>query len=592
MSEQRRLKIGEITPRFCHYLRFVNETPLLNVENWEQYHQYSRTGGGTRPGILEYWSEQEGGKRWYFRIRRGLRWSDGAFVTSEDVRYTIEDVLLQPELKRFLTNSEHSIIMMPEWEWLFWGEEAVQIEKEGENCFSLIFSQKYPDFVRQQVRSARWQMLLRPSHYLKKFHWKYGDTDFIRADMQKNGFDGVRWSEYYQWRDPPIREAGYHNPARIPEIWNYPVLDPWRFTEESSPKRWYMEKNPWYYERDGNGDRLPYICGIERSLYKDEQKLREAVENGEVDIAGCYLKSKELDKYKKLAKVCGYTVKCLPMWQVQPAVLLINQCPANSRLRTLVQQRKFREALSCLLDRERMNRKLYGGMGRCAQAAPGKQSLWYHREWEQRAARYDPWRARMLLMACGMEFQAEKAFWEGERLRLKMVYYPVTPVADEAAEEITAAFEKGGIHVEGIRLDNGSQMGEYQEKNEHVLGIWEMTGDDPMLPYQIGGLSDPIPLWWHWYETKGREGEEPTAEAKQLYSLRDRLKAAENDKERIDIGEKIWKLQAENLWCIGIAADVPQIFLYTDELRNICENEREYLPGVLLGARRWKWEEY
>ena len=43
----------------------------------------------TIPGLAESWKESDGGKTWTYKLRDGLKWSDGKPLTAEDVAWTI-----------------------------------------------------------------------------------------------------------------------------------------------------------------------------------------------------------------------------------------------------------------------------------------------------------------------------------------------------------------------------------------------------------------------------------------------------------------------------------------------------------------------
>ena len=76
------LRLAEITKGFCHYLRFINEACLLETEDRRYWHHYSRIDGEILPGILEEYTVDSSGRRHTYKIREGLRWSDGEPVTT------------------------------------------------------------------------------------------------------------------------------------------------------------------------------------------------------------------------------------------------------------------------------------------------------------------------------------------------------------------------------------------------------------------------------------------------------------------------------------------------------------------------------
>src|SRR5690554_2310358 len=55
------LRYSEIHPKFCHYLRHINEAALLELGPSNKYHHYSRIEGPVRPGIFEKWESDEEG---------------------------------------------------------------------------------------------------------------------------------------------------------------------------------------------------------------------------------------------------------------------------------------------------------------------------------------------------------------------------------------------------------------------------------------------------------------------------------------------------------------------------------------------------
>ncbi len=587
------VRYAEINPRFCHYLRHINEAALLETGPSDRWHHYSRMDGPVLPGVLEKFESSADAREHTFWIRKGLRWSDGEPVTTRDVRYAVRDVLLHPEIQPFLTNSEGSLILMPEWEWLFWGDAPVVLEERDEYCFTLRFAQPYPAFITQQVRSARWQMLLRPFHYLRRFHKAYADPEELSAQMCEAGFGPAQWGAYYNSVDPAVREAGYFLPARIPHIERYPTLDPWVYEPGATLEHCRLTRNPYFYAVDEAGNQLPYISAVERTLKGNHEELMQHILQGKSDFAGCFLKLADQPILNKAGRQHDFSVLSLRLWQVQQVVYLINQCPEQEILRPILQDVRFRQAVSLCIDREKLVRELFLGKGEPSQATAGKDKPYFRPEFARSFARYDLEKANSLLDEMGLTRRTAQGMrvLPGDEV-LELVYFQVTPPADEAAAHLKEQLAKIGLELRVIRLDHGSQMGQWQLRNRHVFGVWEMPGDDPLIPYQVGGLSDPVPLWWKWYESRGRQGVEPSEPGKKLYALRDRMKQAQTDEQRYALAEELYRLQAQQLWVIGIAADTPQLFVARNGLGNLrCAAEKGYfLSTALLGARQWYWK--
>ena len=70
------------------------------------------------------------------------------------------------------------------------------------------------------------------------------------------------------------------------------------------------------------------------------------------------------------------------------------------------------------------------------------------------------------------------------------------------------------------------------------------------------------PLWGKWYESKGREGEEPPAEIKQLYEWHDKWTQT-GDPQYMD---KMLKYNAENLLTVGTLSSPPNPHVFNKDL--------------------------
>jgi len=50
------------------------------------------------PGLAYEWTNSPDGKTWTFKLRKGLRWSDGEPLTADDVIFTLNDVIYNPAI--------------------------------------------------------------------------------------------------------------------------------------------------------------------------------------------------------------------------------------------------------------------------------------------------------------------------------------------------------------------------------------------------------------------------------------------------------------------------------------------------------------
>ncbi|MFD2757398.1 ABC transporter substrate-binding protein [Gulosibacter faecalis] len=60
---------------------------------YENLVQYSAEDGSPTEGLAESWETEEDGARWVYHIREGMQWSDGEPITSEDVKWTYDQMM-------------------------------------------------------------------------------------------------------------------------------------------------------------------------------------------------------------------------------------------------------------------------------------------------------------------------------------------------------------------------------------------------------------------------------------------------------------------------------------------------------------------
>ena len=60
------------------------------------------------PGLAESWSVAPDQKTWTFKLRQGVRWSDGEPLTADDVVFTWNDIMYNPEFNRLTSTCSAS----------------------------------------------------------------------------------------------------------------------------------------------------------------------------------------------------------------------------------------------------------------------------------------------------------------------------------------------------------------------------------------------------------------------------------------------------------------------------------------------------
>lgn len=573
------LRYTEYTIGYDHYLRHLNEADLL-----EQRPEpgvavcFKWIEAEPQPGILEHWSQADDAKSFTFRIRRGLRWSDGVPVTTEDVRYCIEHVLLNKNVTPVLPR------------WAKWGGTPVKLDVIDERTFRLTFGRSYGLFV-PFLATMRWGILMLPRHYLKQFHQDLTPLAELEPLMKRYGYAPEDWGRFYLSIGGGLSSgSGSFVPERMPPVGRYPTLDPWLHVRQPNPGDYVLERNPYYYKVDPQGNQLPYIDGLSRTFVSDIQIQNLKILSGETDLQFQFVRLSDYPMFKR-AEARGYhRVMLLPAWQDYMLIYPMNVHTADPVVRPILGDVRFRRALSMALNREEIKEAMFLGMGRAAQLAPLPGSPWYRKEFAEAWATYDPDAAGRLLDEMGLPWDAARRFRltrDGKPFTLRIDYYDVSPTSGPGAELAKAYWEDIGVRT-SVEYMDGSRFWQLRGANEAQVTVWWGDGASPAAQSFISGFLMTRP-WEQWYETGGATGEEPPAWAQGLFDARERMHSSPDPEARRRAGLEIFEIFSRHLWTIGAVADVPVPFICSVKLGNLEVGKQRGLYTVTVAEAAEQW---
>ena len=539
------------------YLRYFNETQLLEIKpepGTSPIVQY--INATLQPGVLEYWKQEEGARAFTFRIRRGLKWSDGTPVTTEDVRFCIEDVVLDREL-----------YPVPQ-EWAAWGGEPVKLEILDRYTFRFEFARPAGVFL-QRLAQWRWWWFMLPSHHLKRFHRKYAGIDSLLPRMREMGFpepeDWPRWFTYVHARRWGVEEFV---PGKVPDVESYPTLDPWLHAAQPNPGDLVLERNPYYYKIDPEGNQLPYIDRLARTYVSDIQMKNLKIISGETDLQFQWMRLSDFPLLKRNEEAGGYHAVIMRTDQEFRLIYPFNYHTKDPVWNDIIGDVRFRRALSLAFNRQEMNEVLWLGAGRPSQLAPPRDSRWYDPAFAGAYAEYDLERAHRLLDEMGLRWDEERRFRlrpDGERLTL-ILHYPSEQTewgnGAEMAQEYWSAL---GIDV---IVKSSGLLDQLREANGHQAIVWCGNGAVPTDRSFICGFTH-TPLWHKWFVTNGADGVEPAPWAREVLDSCDRMFAAPTAGERDAAAGEVFRLLSEHLYVLSTVSEAPVPFVYSKRLGNI-----------------------
>jgi peptide/nickel transport system substrate-binding protein len=350
-----------------------------------------------QPGLAEKWEWSDDGKELTLYLRKGLKWSDGAPFTVDDIIFWWEDI----ELDENITKAPHG-------EWMV-GGEPMQLEKIDDLTIKLKFAA--PNGLAETVGLAfhgnQWPLgferfgFFAPRHYLEQFHPKYNPN----ADYKL--FEEKAWE---------------YNTER-------PGMTPWRITEwETGADHMLATRNPYYWKVDEEGKQLPYIDEIYFYLVEDNAAINTLALAGKIDMQNRGINFAQYTVYQENAEAGNFHL--YPWTSASWSFLSFypNQSYDDPKYRKLLQNPKFRQALSLAIDRDLLNDVMMLGQAVPRTEPVVRDSALFQEDIENLYGEYDPEKANALLDEIGLKPGADgmRTFADGTPIELVVETYWTT----------------------------------------------------------------------------------------------------------------------------------------------------------------------
>ena len=510
------------------------------------------------PGVMEWWGVSADGKSVTTRIRKGLKWSDGNPVTTADIEYYWNDVL----------NNEDLTPVLPQ---AFLVRAPVALNVIDEQTFRLDFTSAFGTFPNA-IDNFYLQpfYLLRPAHYAKGFHQDHAPEKELQDRMKAEGYALDNWPKYYLDMQGRFYPAG--GLISSPVGTEMPNLFPWYpvAVEEGVAVQW--ERNPYYYKIDPAGNQLPYVDKIQMDLGGGNlENINLKIINGQIDYIAEGLPLENLPLYLENEESGGYKVMLLPYWRSFPNLAFFNYvAPDDPELTEILQDLRFRQAVSLAIDRPEMNEALYLNLGEPIQYSPSPSSPWYREEFAQASAAYDPDKANALLDEMGIKWESGKDFRtrpNGEPFKIEFTAVNYDPWRRDH-EMLQQYWKEIGIDVQMRTVDGSSYWSMYGGQQIEATVNWSNEPE----PTDRGQYSHParlVPGWATWVSSGGERGVEPPQWVQDVYTARDVMFSSADKQEQLEAGFKISEAQAKYLWYIGTVGRLPVPSIYSLRMGNI-----------------------
>jgi len=514
------------------------------------------------PNIAKDWKFSQGGKVLTIYLREGMKWSDGAPFTADDIMFWYEDVLL---------NNELTPTKPVEWSP---GGKLMKLDKINNYTVRATFSVPYPVATIHLAHSAGVAgRFFLPKHYLKQYHPKYTPMDKIMEQAKKEGFDS--WYKLFQKHGDYYGGSGNNTDPGSPTLQTF-------YIEKRGLDFLVLKRNPYYWKVDTAGNQLPYIDEIFVSDIQNPEVTNMKIASGEVDLAEIGTSMDNYSFYMENREKGGYRVLT---WQsiigADVAFQLNLTYAEDPVLRNIFRDTRFRKALSLALNRDEINSILYLGLGTPRQATVIPQSPYFEESFAKAYIEYNPKEANRLLDEMGLKKGPDgyRLRPDGKKLEILLEYEAnVETPKGKTAEMAMHYWDNIGVKVTAKEI-TGSFKTQRTSGNLIQMGLWHadragfLFTVEPYywVPTEVRSESPWCVEWARWFATGGKSGEEPPAEIKRIRESWDKMKTTMDEKERIRLAKEILKSNAENLWTIGTVGLAPHPIIVKNNLRNVPE---------------------
>jgi peptide/nickel transport system substrate-binding protein len=519
--------------------RFTDQNPFL----------FDKYGTNLQLNWLEKAVLSEDAKTFTITIRKGVKWSDGTPLTTDDMIFSWVELANDPEL-----NPKG----VPNW------LKDLKIEKVDAYTLRFLMPKPNPLFAYNFQDSV----YLRAKHYAKQFFIGYAKKEDLEKLAKDAGLN--TWFELFALK---MQNDNVDKP----------VMSMWKLVSATAEKV-VCERNPYYWKVDEAGNQLPYIDRFEMTIVASADTIALKTMAGEFDFAFYGLKFADFPTYKSNEKQGNYSVYVFKNAGGASHLKFNQNFTEDAAMGDLLRTADFRKALSYAINRDEVNELVYLGQGNPVAISPAKGDPSFDAKYPMYAT-YDIAKAKAMLDAIGVK----DVNGDGKRELPNGAKFQIEINSDVSADNVaTCELVRGYWEAVGVSTKLNSMSFERRTELDQAATyhtsinkidsiLYPMYFSRPLTRFANG--SDTVAMKWEtWLNTDGKNGEKPSPEYLAMNEIWKKVTATTNEQQRATLAKQLWESYYATLYSIGIIQEVPFPILVTNRLKNVPKDAMNAWP--------------
>ncbi|NJK58480.1 MAG: ABC transporter substrate-binding protein [Pleurocapsa sp. SU_5_0] len=365
--------------------------------------------GDIEPALAESWDISDDNLEIVYTLRPNLKWSDGQPLTPEDVVFTYNQLYLNPDIPTGMQDV------------LKIGETGAfpQVTKINQRQVKFTVPEPFAPFLGVTGAS------IFPAHILKE------------TVEQKDESGNLKFLSTWSVDTPPEKLV---------------ASGAYKLKSYATAQRLVFEENPYYWKKDAVNKDIPYIKRVVWEIVESTDTFLTQFRSGSlnsVEVKPEYFsllkKEEEKGNFKIYNGGPDYTTSYLAFnlnTGKQNGKPVVN--PIKSRW---FNNLKFRQAVAYALNRQRMVKNIYRGLGQPQQSFISVQSPFYNPN--LKGYDYNPEKAKQLLKEAGFKYNPQGQLFDDQGNRVKFTLNTNTgnQIREEIGNQVEEDLEAIGIDI-------------------------------------------------------------------------------------------------------------------------------------------------